>query len=248
MPILGDLGDMTPSQIRTHIKHFEESAAKARGFLRGGTGIYDDRWRERLALDEKQIEMGKVQLAINSLDGKWKAEGSKDVTFQFTKASYENSVYYGTYIIMNAGKKTDEGNYEVRRDPENPISLILDLKSSMAIEKKVRTRLCVVGDNLDRLALDDMKIVLKQGCYIATCVYGSDNCPEVRTLRQFRDNTLDKTRYGRAFIHVYYATSPHVVKFFGNKRWFNKIWKPALDKIVIMLHRTNKGIIRDGNN
>ena len=35
------------------------------------------------------------------------------------------------------------------------------------------------------------------GCYIATCVYGSYDCPEVWTLRRFRDCTLEKTWYGR---------------------------------------------------
>ena len=240
MPILDDIGDMTPTQIRAHIKHFEESAAQARGFLRGGTGVYDDRWSEILEHAEKQIEIGKVQLAINSLDGKLKAEGSKDITFQFTKARYENSVYYGSYIITNAGNRTDAGDYEVRRDPENPVSLILDLISTMNTGKTVRTRLRAVGDNLDRLALVDMRVVLKQGCYIATCVYGSYNCPEVRTLRQFRDNTLDKTWFGRAFIRVYYASSPHVVKFFGNKKWFNKIWKPILDRIVSKIQKRDR--------
>ena len=35
------------------------------------------------------------------------------------------------------------------------------------------------------------------GCYIATCVYGSYDCPQVWTLRRFRDDTLDETWYGR---------------------------------------------------
>ena len=48
----------------------------------------------------------------------------------------------------------------------------------------------------------------KSGCYIATAVYGSYDCPEVWTLRRFRDNTLDRTWYGRAFIRTYYAVSP----------------------------------------
>ena len=46
------------------------------------------------------------------------------------------------------------------------------------------------------------------GCYIATAVYGSYDCPEVWTLRRYRDNELAKTWYGRAFIHSCYAISP----------------------------------------
>lgn len=72
----------------------------------------------------------------------------------------------------------------------------------------------------------------KAGCYVATCVYGSYDCPEVWTLRRFRDYTLSSTWYGRAFIKAYYTISPILVKFFGNKRWFKLFWKNRLDKLV----------------
>lgn len=75
------------------------------------------------------------------------------------------------------------------------------------------------------------------GCYVATCVYGSYDCPEVWTLRRYRDNILAETWYGRTFIHTYYAISPTVVKLFGNKSWFKKFWKNKLDKIVIKLQK-----------
>lgn len=70
------------------------------------------------------------------------------------------------------------------------------------------------------------------GCYVATCVYGSYDCPEVWTLRRYRDNTLGSTWYGRAFIKVYYAISPTLVKWFGNTKWFKKMWKGKLDNMV----------------
>lgn len=80
----------------------------------------------------------------------------------------------------------------------------------------------------------------KAGCYVATCVYGSYDCPEVWTLRRFRDCTLNVTWYGRAFIKVYYAISPIIVKIFGNQKWFQVFWKKKLDKIVYSLNQ--KGI------
>ena len=54
------------------------------------------------------------------------------------------------------------------------------------------------------------------GCYVATAVYGSYDCPQVWTLRRFRDYTLAETWYGRAFIRAYYAVSPTLVKWFGS--------------------------------
>ena len=78
------------------------------------------------------------------------------------------------------------------------------------------------------------------GCYVATCVYGSYDCPEVWTLRRYRDNTLGSTWYGRAFIRTYYAISPTLVKWFGKTKWFKKMWKGTLDHMVKNLQ--DKGI------
>ncbi len=70
------------------------------------------------------------------------------------------------------------------------------------------------------------------GCYIATAVYGSYDCPEVWTLRRFRDYDLAETRYGRAFIHMYYAISPTLVKCFGHMEWFKRLFRGKLDRMV----------------
>lgn len=75
------------------------------------------------------------------------------------------------------------------------------------------------------------------GCYVATAVYGSYDCPEVWTLRRFRDNTLDETWYGRLFIKLYYATSPTFVKYFGDNSIFKIYGKKVLDKFVVRLRK-----------
>lgn len=70
------------------------------------------------------------------------------------------------------------------------------------------------------------------GCYIATAVYHSYDCPEVWTLRRYRDSVLSSTWYGRLFIKTYYRISPTIVKWLGDKGWFTSIWKKILDPIV----------------
>lgn len=70
------------------------------------------------------------------------------------------------------------------------------------------------------------------GCYIATAVYNSYDCPEVWTLRRYRDSVLALTWYGRLFIKTYYRISPTIVKWFGDTGWFTSIWKKILDPIV----------------
>ena len=75
------------------------------------------------------------------------------------------------------------------------------------------------------------------GCYIATAVYGSYDCPQVWTLRRYRDMSLAKNFYGRAFIKIYYALSPTAIKLFGKTKWFQHFWKKKLDRMVYKLNR-----------
>ena len=75
----------------------------------------------------------------------------------------------------------------------------------------------------------------KSGCYVATCVYGSYDCPEVWVLRRFRDNKLENSVLGRTFITVYYAVSPILVKCFGNRTFFKKGCKNILNSLVSKL-------------
>lgn len=77
------------------------------------------------------------------------------------------------------------------------------------------------------------------GCYVATAIYGSYDCPEVWLLRRYRDFSLQQSVLGRLFIKVYYKISPIFVKYFGNNRIFKSVGKFVLDKIVNLLR--NKG-------
>ena len=77
----------------------------------------------------------------------------------------------------------------------------------------------------------------KKGCYIATCVYGSYDCPKVWMLRRFRDEILVPTWYGRLFIDIYYAISPTLVKWFGTTKWFQTLWRNVLDRFICKLQK-----------
>ncbi|MGL5436495.1 MAG: CFI-box-CTERM domain-containing protein [Lachnospiraceae bacterium] len=100
----------------------------------------------------------------------------------------------------------------------------------------------VSEDKKADINLDELKTSSKAiqdsggGCYIATCVYGSYNCPPVWTLRRFRDDILDTTWYGSLFIKLYYSISPTLVKLFGNSNWFKLVWKFILDKLILKLN------------
>jgi hypothetical protein len=70
------------------------------------------------------------------------------------------------------------------------------------------------------------------GCYVATAVYGSYDCPEVWVLRRYRDYVLLEKPLGRAFVKLYYTVSPVMVRWFGRSRWFSSVLRPVLDRKV----------------
>jgi hypothetical protein len=70
-----------------------------------------------------------------------------------------------------------------------------------------------------------------------TAVYGSYDCPQVWTLRRYRDNILAESFFGRAFIHLYYAVSPTLVRWFADSCLFKRFLRPVLDKMVDRLKR-----------
>lgn len=102
------------------------------------------------------------------------------------------------------------------------------------LENKKQDRL-IIDQYIDKIKTYDTEYkrpLENKGCYVATCVYGSYDCPEVWTLRRFRDNTLKQSILGKIFIKCYYAISPTIVKYFGDYKLFNSIFKPILDKFV----------------
>jgi hypothetical protein len=77
----------------------------------------------------------------------------------------------------------------------------------------------------------------REGCYIATAVYGSYDAMEVIVLRRFRDEVLSKSFIGKSFIKIYYLLSPAVAKKLKNLRKLNLIVKKYLDVFVEWLNR-----------
>ncbi|CAN5152039.1 hypothetical protein BH09BAC5_BH09BAC5_27900 [soil metagenome] len=73
------------------------------------------------------------------------------------------------------------------------------------------------------------------GCYVATMVYGSYDAPEVLVLRRFRDEKLNHSKAGRAFVRWYYRWSPPFVEKYHHLNWLHKIIKPILNQLVRFL-------------
>ncbi|MBQ9534838.1 MAG: hypothetical protein IJU78_03215 [Clostridia bacterium] len=61
------------------------------------------------------------------------------------------------------------------------------------------------------------------GCYIATCVCGSEGA-EVWTLRRFREEVMGVPISGELYIRAYYSLVPAIVRLFGRYRRLRAIW------------------------
>ena len=138
---------------------------------------------------------------------------------------FENNYYSGINDINTARREALNYMYkiegilnidkETRKDWENKKTQIMELEAQKN---------------------NDVYNVKTNGCYIATCVYGSYDCPEVWTLRRFRDDFLYERNIGRLFIKLYYAISPTIVKRFGKNHIFKSFNKCILDKMVNKLN------------
>lgn len=163
--------------------------------------------------------------------------GSNDL---YEENGYLVCKYCGTKHLMTAEDKPEkESAIDLNSDIER---LLQRCREDPARAKKCAERILELDPaNVEAkriLGISDNKShSTSSGCYVATAVYGSYNCPQVWTLRRYRDNTLAKTWYGRAFIRIYYAISPTLVKWFGNTAWFKNMWKPKLDKMVKNLNQ-----------
>lgn len=81
-------------------------------------------------------------------------------------------------------------------------------------------------------ALQNMGVSKKEGCYIATAVYGNYDAPQVIVLRRFRDTVLQENLLGRLFIKIYYRCSPPMAAYLKNTVCLNSFVRRVLDKFV----------------
>jgi hypothetical protein len=73
------------------------------------------------------------------------------------------------------------------------------------------------------------------GCYIATMAYGDYDHPQVMILRQFRDEVLNKSAFGKWFIKTYYHYSPKLVERLKNQKTVNIIIRKTLNQFIKLI-------------
>ena len=88
---------------------------------------------------------------------------------------------------------------------------------------------------LNEILSDSKSKTNKEGCYIATMVYGDYNHPQVVVLRKFRDNYLLKNVFGRKFVSLYYRFSPKIVRVLQGHEKVNSLIRKLLNVLIDFL-------------
>jgi len=70
------------------------------------------------------------------------------------------------------------------------------------------------------------------GCFVATAVYGSENHPHVKILRNFRDAYLQTTGVGRRLVLFYYHYGPHAAEYVSDHRALEDLVRAFLLPVV----------------
>lgn len=197
------------------------------------------------------LQIGHMGYSSGSTVETWQygANSAGGVALRFTyKNDTEKTIKYAYFTVVPYNAVKDKVSCTVKRVSEQTVKITGPIEpnihrtprwENLWYNNTIRT---VELKEIEIEYMDGSKEVLKggdirygdppKGCYVATAVYGSYDCPQVWTLRRFRDDTLAGTWYGRAFIRAYYAVSPTLVRRFGETGWFQRLWRGPLDRLV----------------
>lgn len=206
---------MLYSGAKSHfIKYFDNSGAASEAYKRVTTCA------------KTLAELGSAFPTTVSVNAQNSEKIKKNLILAYETAQKMYADHYNTYYQKYPAKASNELRPSLQK--------VIDVLENDFIKP--------LDDSHTKPILESVNVQGKTsgGCYVATAVYGSYNCPQVWTLRRFRDYTLAETWYGRVFIRTYYAISPTLVKWFGDTAWFESMWKPTLDRMVEKLN--SKGI------
>lgn len=217
----------------------DETIVLANSFYGGAKSFYDNMNAENLKM-----------LAVNALIARQSARDTEKKFFDMVAMIADMDIHFGDEAIKIFGENNSELVNEIVKVWKNANEIYCAAvnvfgKGSIAISgDNANVHKAIIGAIDERIKKYDASYIHPDtsamngggGCYVATAVYGSYDCPEVWTLRRFRDYTLAESVFGRLFIRLYYAVSPTLVRWFGKTEWFKNLWKPTLDKMVAKLN------------
>lgn len=80
-----------------------------------------------------------------------------------------------------------------------------------------------------------------EGCFIATAAMGSSDNGKVELLRDFRDEVLKRSIFGRLFIRFYYRVSPPIAAWISRSKWRKMVVKQVIVNPAVATIRLTSG-------
>jgi uncharacterized protein with PQ loop repeat len=88
---------------------------------------------------------------------------------------------------------------------------------------------------------DEIENPPKKGmCFVATAAYGSPFAPEVEIFRQFRDETLLKSKIGEKFVEFYYRFSPPIATVISRWSYLRAFTRIVFLSPILKILKTKK--------
>lgn len=222
------------SNIRTIASQIDEFVKIDNGYL---YYIDDDRDLHKVRMDGSRNKImcysvkEVLKIANNSII--YTAEDQKDISSIYSIDFGKEGRRKASYNVLESKLYDDNVVYYINLVTVKSEDTYGNVSTS---KKKYLSRLDT--QTYQETKIIEIKIPEKSsGCYVASCVYNSYDCPEVWRLRRYRDYYLDSHWWGRLFIKLYYAISPKLVGMFGQKKWFRGPIKNYLDKKLSKLEK-----------
>jgi len=73
-------------------------------------------------------------------------------------------------------------------------------------------------------------------CFIASAVYGA-NANETKTLREFRDGYLLKSKLGNVLVKLYYISTPPIAHYLEKRIWAKNVMRKVLNPLVALVNQ-----------
>jgi len=187
-------------------------------------GIIGGKTRQKLtvACEENGIILNNAHCALND------TIATANLFDLYLKKSL-NAGYTTFADLKNVGKKykfIQSWDYE----PLNTIHLAGNFPPGPIVKRDTNAK--KVSRNNTELYQTPVKPKAKEGCYIATAIYGDYNALEVRKLRYFRDRYLFPYFIGRLITTFYYHASPGIADKIKKLPVIKRMIKYLLDWIV----------------
>jgi hypothetical protein len=108
----------------------------------------------------------------------------------------------------------------------------------------ITLKLEATGDNPEAY-FDDIVLIQKAGCFIATAAYGTDTAEELDVLRAFRDQVLLKDPIGSRLVNWYYDVSPPAADFIARHNTLRTVVRELVIDPIVTIARFTQGIWGD---